>query len=74
MVLSIYTFSKFTDNPCSDLECDHMCVNTKPEPKCMCADGFTLDYDDETCTGNFFLLFLEVDTCVIVRCPICANV
>lgn len=42
-----------------------MCVNTKPEPKCMCADGFTLDYDDETCTGNFSLLFVEIVTCFI---------
>ncbi|XP_078326911.1 low-density lipoprotein receptor-related protein 2-like isoform X1 [Crassostrea virginica] len=41
------------DNPCSDLDCDHMCVNTKPEPKCMCADGFLLDYDDETCTEKY---------------------
>ena len=48
-----------------------MCVNTKPEPKCMCADGFLLDYDDETCTGNFSLLFVEIDTCFIVRRNIC---
>ena len=30
-----------------------MCLNTKPEPKCFCADGYILDDDEETCIGNY---------------------
>ena len=43
-------------DPCVDLDCDHMCLNTKPEPKCLCADGYVLDDDEETCIGNYHLM------------------
>lgn len=41
----------FTD-PCSTLNCQHMCVNTLSGPKCLCSEGFDLDSNGNTCTGN----------------------
>lgn len=38
------------NNPCSTLNCHHMCVNTQSGPKCLCSEGFDLNSDNETCT------------------------
>lgn len=38
------------NDPCSTLNCQHMCVNTQSGPKCLCSEGFDLNSDNKTCT------------------------
>ncbi|XP_033732496.1 low-density lipoprotein receptor-related protein 5-like isoform X2 [Pecten maximus] len=39
-------------NGCSTLGCEHFCVNLRPNGKCMCKEGYTLDTDGLHCTEN----------------------
>ncbi|XP_021367271.1 low-density lipoprotein receptor-related protein 6-like [Mizuhopecten yessoensis] len=38
------------ENPCATKTCNHICVNTALQPKCLCGDGYTLDPDGMTCS------------------------
>lgn len=47
----------FTD-PCRTFNCDHICVNARSGPKCLCYEGFILDSNNNSCIGIGFYLFL----------------
>ncbi|XP_062604090.1 low-density lipoprotein receptor-related protein 4-like [Saccostrea cucullata] len=50
-VLAVYdvkTNTSLTD-PCSGQYCQHICVNTPPGPKCLCAEGYILGADSYSC-------------------------
>ena len=53
---------RFTD-PCSNLTCEHMCVNTQSGPKCLCSEEYTLAADARSCTGCFSLHSGEMFMC-----------
>lgn len=60
----LFAMFTFTD-PCSTLNCQHMCVNTQSGPECLCSEGFDLNSDNKTCTGAFFYInvcFLRIQT------------
>nr|XP_022326452.1 low-density lipoprotein receptor-related protein 4-like isoform X2 [Crassostrea virginica] len=40
------------NDPCSTMACDHLCVNAKSGPRCLCAEGFQLTADGKTCTDK----------------------
>uniref|UniRef100_A0A8W8MRC5 EGF-like domain-containing protein n=1 Tax=Magallana gigas TaxID=29159 RepID=A0A8W8MRC5_MAGGI len=40
------------NDPCSTLNCQHMCVDTLSGPKCLCSEGFDLDSNGNTCTDK----------------------
>lgn len=39
-------------DPCLTLHCNHICINTRAGPTCVCSDGFELNHDGKSCTGN----------------------
>lgn len=47
----------FTD-PCLTLNCQHICVNERSGPKCICYEGFILGSNNITCIGIGFYVFL----------------
>lgn len=47
-------------DPCLALSCEHMCINIQSGPKCECSEGFQLNEDATSCTGNrHFVLIIE---------------
>ncbi|XP_033728453.1 low-density lipoprotein receptor-related protein 4-like isoform X2 [Pecten maximus] len=38
------------EDKCVNTACDHICINTKTQPKCLCKDGYTLEPNGKTCT------------------------
>ena len=46
-------------------ECDQNCTNTNGSYYCTCMDGYKLESDNQTCTGNNLLNILY--KCVYIR-------
>lgn len=46
------------------MSCHHICVKTKAGPKCLCSDGFELNSDGITCTGNVLIFFYILTQCL----------
>ncbi|XP_065930463.1 low-density lipoprotein receptor-related protein 4 isoform X3 [Magallana gigas] len=48
--------TKSFKDPCLTLHCDHICINTKSGPTCVCSDGFELNRDGKTCTDISYIM------------------
>ena len=51
--VTLYTFHSDIDE-CEERTdgCDHNCTNTDGSYYCTCMDGYELESDNHTCTGN----------------------
>ena len=58
LLLINLSLSTFTD-PCSNLSCQHICINSKSGAKCFCSEGYNLTADLKTCTGCVFQFTLR---------------
>lgn len=51
-LFSIYSSCFFFSDPCKDNGCEHICTNSDDGAVCHCKEGYTLNKDKKTCTGN----------------------
>ena len=56
LVYNTWTFHSDIDE-CSEgtSGCDHNCTNTDGSYYCTCMDGYILESDNHTCTGNDYM-------------------
>ena len=49
-------------DPCSRLTCEHICLNTKSGPECLCFEGYNIAKDGKSCTGNHIYTYTTYTT------------